>query len=322
MNEYIVQERRAQMKNVNAQLFLLINSVLWGSSYVWSKMLLSFLPGYSILLLCSTGGLITAMIIYFRSVKQISHKTAFKCILISIVSVVSNVFFMLALKYTSSSNTAFIVQMSVIITPVLVAFLNRKMPGKKIIISALTAVIGLFILTCDFKTFQFNIGDLLALGNALFFSIFIVSQSRITKKVEIANFSLIYYLTNTVVFLLFAGLFEFSSVNISALVNMKFIMLMVASMLVTIFTFLLQFIAISRVQPEKATLIYTIEPMVATILAFVCMSENINWNTIIGCAFIITSVLYCIYMPKLTNKKTTIVYLHYANKGAKLMESK
>jgi hypothetical protein len=52
------------IKKNNANIFLFINAFLWGSSYVWSKMLLSFLPQFAILFICSLGSLASTIAVF------------------------------------------------------------------------------------------------------------------------------------------------------------------------------------------------------------------------------------------------------------------
>src|SRR5690554_4438204 len=95
------------IKKSNAKYFLFINAGLWGSTYVWSKMLLEYLPHLWILFINSVGGTVLTSILFRPSVKQIQYRSIIKSSLISILSVISNIFFIFALQYTSSSNVAF-----------------------------------------------------------------------------------------------------------------------------------------------------------------------------------------------------------------------
>jgi|GEM_PF-1090387 len=137
--------------------------------------------------------LIVTVILFYPQLRSIKTGAIFSSAAVSIFSILSNTFFMLALQYTSSSNTAFIVQSSVVIIPVLMAVLEKKMPQKKILFCAFIALSGLFLLTCDFRSFKLNPGDLLALGNALFFSLFITGLKLNSRKVEPVHFTFIHH---------------------------------------------------------------------------------------------------------------------------------
>lgn len=286
------------IKKNNAQLFLVLNAVFWGSSYVWSKMLLNYLPRFSILFICSLGGLISTFVFFYPSLKTIKKSSIIPSAAVSSFSIISNTFFMLALQYTSSSNTAFIVQTSVIITPVLMGLLERKMPQRRILISAFIALAGLFILTCDFNNFHLKPGDLLAFGNALFFSVFLVGLEKNSKKVDAVHFTFIHHATNTIGFLIAALLLERHLVSLHNLKNPAFVVLAAASTLVAVITVLIQSKAIKFVRPEKATLIYSLEPVTTLILGLVLIGEKMNGiKPIIGCLLIFASVLFSIHRP-------------------------
>lgn len=288
------------VKKSNAAVFLFINAFLWGSSYVWSKMLLGYLSRFSVLFLCALGSLITITIAFYPRLKGIKRSAVLPSVLVSLFSVVSNIFFMFALQYTSSSNTAFIVQLSVIITPVLMALIEKKMLQGRIVASAIIAVGGLFLLTCDFSNFRLNIGDLLALGNALFFSAFLAGNNISSRKVDPVHFSFIHYATNTAAFFFMVLFAEAEKVHIQGLKSPVFAALISISILITFVTILLQSSAIKFVRPEKATLIYTMEPVTALILGYAFLGESLNGKkAVIGCVLILLAVVFSLYTPRL-----------------------
>lgn len=280
------------IKAGNAQLFLFLNAFLWGSTYVWSKMLLDTLPRFSILFICSFAGLIATFTLFFPNIKKIKKSDILPSLAVSSFSVLSNTFCMAALQYTASSNTAFIVQMSVLITPVLMSLLDRKLPGKSTVVGALTAIAGLFLITCNPKELHLNIGDLFALCNAVMFSLFLVGQKRISGSVEPVNFTFLHYAFNTLVFLIMASIMEFRQIDYGRIMSPDFIVPAAASMLIAPATILFQSAAIKFVRPEKATLIYTFEPVTAAVLAFLVMGEQqggVRW--FIGCILVLLAVV-------------------------------
>lgn len=280
------------IKKSNAPLFLFLNAFLWGSSYVWSKMLLAYLPRFTILLLCSTGGLLATVVMFFPYIKRIRAQEILPSVIVTAFSVISNTFFMLALQHTTSSNAAFIVQSSIVITPLLMAVLEKHMPKGKVLISAFTALAGLFLITCSFENFRLNIGDIFALLNAVFFSLFLVGQNKISSKVNTVHFSFLHHATNTAAFLLLAGILDFPNFSPTGLGTYKFILPAAASVIIAIATVLFQSAAIRFVRPEKATVIYTLEPLTALVLGSILIGGQLNGiRSVIGCALIISAVL-------------------------------
>ena len=292
------------IKKGNAQFYLLFNALLWGSSYVWSKMLLGYLPRFSILSVCSLGSLITTVIMFYPSLKTIKPGAILSSAAISILSILSNTFFMFSLQYTSSSNTAFIVQMSVILTPVIMAVIEKRMPDRKICIGAVTAMAGMFILTCDFSDFSMNPGDLLALGNALFFSLFLTALKFSSKRTDPVHFSIIHHGTNSIAFIAMAVFFEASLVDPGRLGSLTFAALILASIFVASATALVQSSAIKYIRPERATIIYTFEPVAALMLAAVFIGERLDGvKSAAGFVLILASVIISVYSPRVFNNK-------------------
>lgn len=281
------------VKKENATLFLVINAVLWGSSYVWNKMLLSYLPRFSILFLCSLGGLVATIIIFSGRLRGIDKSVILPAAAVSLLSIASNTFFMLALQHTTSSNTAFIVQTSVILTPIMMCVIERRRPEGRTIGGGVVALLGMFFITCNFGTFAFNIGDLLALCNAVFFTCFLVGLKTVCGKTDPVHFSLIHQAVNSAGFFILSALFEAGAVDYGGFRKPAFILLLAVSVAVTAATILLQSAAIKHERPERATLIYTLEPVAALVLAFLFVNERPEGlGPVLGSALILVSILW------------------------------
>lgn len=282
----------------NAQFFLLLNALFWGSSYIWSKMLLKLLPPFFILFICSILGLLITVVLFKKHLKTFSKRNIAICILISLVSVLSNTFCMLALTRTSSANTAFIVQLSIVITPIIMSILNRKAPTPKIVISALLAMGGIYLITCYGKGLQVNLGDIFALCNALCFSLYIALQNKYLHEVNPIQFTFFQHATNFVAFLSLALVFETGSVSFWNSLSPLFFVLIGLNAIVIIFTSLFQSSAIKHVRPENATVLYSFEPVTTALLGAVILGENFTGiPSILGCLIILFAVIVSSLKP-------------------------
>lgn len=276
----------------NAQFFLLLNALFWGSSYIWSKMLLSYLPPFSILFICSILGLIVTVVLFRKHLFNFNRKAVLISAIISLVSVASNTFCMLALKRTSGSNTAFIVQLSIVITPIIMAILERKAPSSKTIILALVSMVGIYLITCSGKGMSINLGDIFALCNAICFSLFIALQNKYSQVVNPIQFTFIQHATNFVMFLSLALIFESSTISFSNILNPAFFILLGLNALVIIFTSLFQSSAIKYVRPENATILYAFEPVTTALLGTMLLGERFTGNqSVVGCIIILLAVI-------------------------------
>lgn len=290
------------IKENNAAGFIVLNAMMWGSSYIWSKILIGYLPYFTILFLYSLGGLIFLTALFFRKLRRIDRKSVWPCVGISIFSVLSNISCMFALGSTSSSNTAFIVQMSVILTPLIMALAERKLPAMRSVLSAVIAVPGLLLLTVDFSSFRLNPGDLFALANALFFSLYLTSQKLFASKTNPVHFSFIQHVTSSAVFFGMALIFDGRQTDLFKMDVWAWNVLAL-SILISVTTILFQSGALKFVRPERATVIYTLEPVTAAILAYLIIGENINGiAAIVGCILIITAVVITVPLKAIGKK--------------------
>lgn len=282
----------------NAQFFLLLNALFWGSSYIWSKMLLGFLPPFAILFICAAIGLAVTFLLFRKQLRNFNRKAVLVCSLISLASVVSNTFCMLALKRTSGSNTAFIVQLSIVITPVIMAILERKAPSLKTMVLAGSAMLGIYLITCAGKGLNINMGDIFALCNAIFFSLFIALQNKFSHVVNPIQFTFIQHATNMVMFLSLALIFESTSISFGRILNPVFFLLIGLNAAVTIFTSLFQSSAIKYVRPESATILYAFEPVTTALLGAILLGERFTGiPSVIGCIIILLIVIVSALKP-------------------------
>ncbi|WP_084331350.1 DMT family transporter [Ruminiclostridium cellobioparum] len=276
----------------NAQFFLLLNAIFWGSSYIWQKMLLSFLPSFTILFICAALSLAATFLIFRKRLNSFSKKVIVISTLISLVSVVSNTFCMLALKRTSGSNTAFIVQLSIVITPVIMAVLEKKSPSAKTVLLALSAMLGIYLITCAGKGLNINAGDVFALCNAIFFSLFIALQNKFSQVVNPIQFTFIQHSTNLVMFFVLALVFESGGITFTNMLSPLFFLLIGLNAMVTVFTSLFQSSAIKYVRPESATILYAFEPVTTALLGAVILGEHFTGiASVIGCVVILLTVI-------------------------------
>jgi len=300
----------------NAYWFLILNAVLWGSSYIWSKILLDHLPRFTILFLYFFGGMLLLGAFYRRRIRLIRRKTTAIGIVAGFMSILSNIFCMLALGNTSSSNTAFIVQLSVVITPLIMAVAERKLPQTGTVAGSLTALAGLILLTFNFDNHSFSIGDIYALANAIFFSLYLAYLKIYTGDADPAQLVFIQHVTGMIAFLSLAVIFESEKVA-KIDFDFKVAAVLLVSIIISVLTILIQSSAIKYVRAENATVIYTLEPVAAAVFAYLLIGEKLTGATAYtGCALILAAICLSI-IKKPARVKSKIVRVIYRSGQSK-----
>jgi drug/metabolite transporter (DMT)-like permease len=279
-------------KKRNAEALLVINAVIWGSSYVLNKILLRSLPMFTVLFLFSLGGFLFSFLFFRKVVKGVDKKTVLR-----ILSVLSNIFCMLSLKRNDSSVTAFVVQSSVVITPFLVSFYEKRKPEKVRILNALVAFSGIFLITVRFEDFQFNFNILFALANTLFFSLYLVGQKVLAPSVDSKQFLLVHYLFCSLVFT-GPAILEYVRIR-NSLSLVSLLPLVLVCTFFAVFPVIAQTFALVFIKPEKAALIYALEPVTALITAALFTGERPDSiKTLAGLFLIFLSLIKGSVSPK------------------------
>ncbi|MBR8643890.1 hypothetical protein KEH51_01335 [[Brevibacterium] frigoritolerans] len=91
--------------------------------------------------------------------------------------------FLLWHKNTSATSTGFLMSTTVILVPILQAFITRKLPSNKILFGVTIVSIGLALLTIS-GDFTFASGSLYCLVSAFLYGVQIITTSRFTREID------------------------------------------------------------------------------------------------------------------------------------------
>ena len=88
------------------------------------------------------------------------------------------------LKYTSAGNSGFLTGLYIVLVPILVAILYRRLPAKSELIGLALASSGMVLMTLPAGSarLHINVGDLLTLGCAVAFAFHLLMLSRASKQ--------------------------------------------------------------------------------------------------------------------------------------------
>ena len=208
----------------------------------------------------------------------------------------------IGLNYTSATKSAFITGAFVIFTPIFQILIEKKLPGKGNIIGIMLVAGGLIFLSSRGTHFldiihelgtNFNIGDYLTLICAVFYSLYIVYLDIVSKEID--TLSLVFMQISVTAVGATAGalLFNITGIEISRFILNKEVIFAViyTSLLATILTTSLQTKFQKYTTPSKAGIIFSFEPIFASIVAFFLLNEKISNFGLIGCIFIFCGLL-------------------------------
>ena len=196
------------------------------------------------------------------------------------------------LLYTTVSNCAFITSLSVVLVPIIALFILGDNLQIQTVTGVLLAAAGLYLLTAAGEV-PFNTGDSITLISALMFALHIVYTGKYGRKHEVIPLTLVQLGTVTVLSLCSVVMTE----DWRVLADIRIIGkpdvlwgIFVASILGTSLAIFVQTQAQNYISSTRVALIFSLEPVFASLTAFFALNEQLPAAGSAGAAMILTGV--------------------------------
>jgi drug/metabolite transporter (DMT)-like permease len=281
---------------------LLFTTVIWGGTFAIIKSALGSISPMMFLTFRFSIAAIVFLPFVFGRLKKLDAESIKGGVLLGLLYFGGFAAQTLGLNYTSATKSAFITGTFVIFTPIFQIIIEKKLPGKGNIIGIILVAGGLLFLSSRGAHFldvihelgtNFNVGDYLTLICAVFYSLYIVYLDIVSKKID--TLSLVFMQIAVTTAGAIAGIIIFQA---SGIETCKFILnkdvifaVIYTSILATILTTTLQTKFQKYTTPSKAGIIFSFEPIFASVVAFFLLSEKISNFGLIGCIFIFCGLL-------------------------------
>ncbi|MBD2463528.1 DMT family transporter [Oscillatoria sp. FACHB-1407] len=193
---------------------------------------------------------------------------------------------LIALEVIPASRSAFIIGLNAFLVPLFGLFLGYRLP-MRVLWAAAVAVVGIGLLSWEGG--GFNWGDGVTLGCAIAVAIYILLLERIAPRHATLPLVAVQLSVMAVLGTLWA-LPELMT-QIGAIAH-HFGTLLYAGLVITATPIWTQALAQRWVPSYEAALIYTLEPVFATIFAFFMLGEALGTRGLLGGALIIAATLW------------------------------
>lgn len=270
-----------------AEFLLFLTTFIWGSTFVISKASLENASPFLWVALRFGGATILLTALFPKKLKGLTRKSYGRGATLAIFLYIGFMLQQIGLEYTTASKSAFFTGMLVVSTPIVQLIWEKRAPSIGNLVGIVFAATGLFLLTSPAGA-SFNLGDGLTLIGAGLFGVYIVYLDIVSADTD--RYHLVYGQISATAAYALTGLllFETPHINWTTGIISSFLYL-------TLFATLISTWVQTRFQgdtiPTRAAVIFTLEPVIAAVLAYVIRDERLGLIGIIGGVVIVSGLL-------------------------------
>ena len=274
-------------KKAKAEAALLGTTLIWGSTFAVQKMGLEEIS--PLLLVACRFSVATAVFLalFWRRIFPLQFTAVLKGALLGFFLFLGFVVQTVGLNSTTASKSAFITSMMVVFVPLLQLVVERRSPTLGNAAGVIVVSAGLWLLTSPSGS-SFTSGDALTLLSAVLFAVYIVyldvvSHDMTTPQLSFLQSACVAF-CSVISVLLFEDAWWVPSVRlIGSLVYL--------TLLATVLTTYIQTRFQKDTTPTRAVIIFTVEPVIASVLAYIILGEELGTVGLAGGGLIITGIL-------------------------------
>ncbi|MBD3214761.1 MAG: EamA family transporter [Candidatus Lokiarchaeota archaeon] len=280
-------------KKILGIVFLVITTVLWGTTFIITKNVIEDVPLFLYLGLRFSVALL-GLSPYFIRLKRINKK-------IIIMGAISGSIYFIAiatqtigLTTTSAGKAGFITGLNTIMVPFLAYVLFKESFKKRIYLAATLSIIGMAFLFLEGEgvgmSFLFLEGEVWVIICAFFCALFIIYNDKYVRLVDVYLYSIVQLFIISILCFVFSFILGESYDLLSA--DMTFLMIIIyMGIIVTTLTFLFQNWSQQHVNSAKTAIIFALEPVFAALFGFLLGNETLSFFAWIGCGLIFIAIL-------------------------------
>lgn len=282
---------------------LFLAAFIWGSAFIFQKMGMDHIGPFTfgIFRFC-LGALALLPVIWIsgainkrlpepREITPFTDKTLWLGALLGGVSnFVAGSLQQVGLVYTTAGKAGFITSMSIVIVPLFLLFMRKKV-GRMTWIGIAMATTGLYLL-CITESFSLQLGDSLVLGCAVAYSFQILIIDYFAERVDAVKLSFMMFMLAGILSGITALFTE--TIELQAILDCAVPILYVAILEVSV-AFTLQVVGQKYTSPALAAIIMSLESVFAAICGGLFLGETMTAREITGCvimfaAFVISQL--------------------------------
>ena len=272
---------------VRGELYLLATTVIWGSTFAAVKITMLGMSVLSLMAFRFAAASLLFLAVFRSRLFPLSRDAVRRGTILGALLFLGFMAQTIGLQDTTAAKSSFITSMMVVFAPFLQVLISRKSPTYGNVLGIVIVCAGLWLLTSP-EGSGFTIGDWLTLLCAFVFAMYIVYLDVVSRTIEPLQLSFLQVTTCAVLSWGFLLPFERPSFPSS---GDPLLALVYLTVFATVLTTLVQTRFQKETTPTRAAIIFSVEPLFATLFAALLINEEISSQGIAGGAMIIVGIL-------------------------------
>ncbi len=278
--------------HLTAELMLIAVAIVWGGGFVATEYAIDAQMPNSLIL--SIRFMLASLILFAFSAKDIvtvDKKTLKHGIIAGFFLFLGFFIQIIGQSQTTVSNAAFLTATNVVMVPFIVWAISKHRPKTKTFILATTTLIGIGVLTLNFKTgIAFNVGDISVLLCALMFALHISYLGIFSKDLNTRALTFLQLFTAGVISTIVFFIIDIQHTTIVVIQN-GIVPTLYLALFSTLFCYFFQTKAQQIVPPGKVGIILCTEGFFGSLFSIILGLEPLRATVVTGGIIIISSVM-------------------------------
>jgi drug/metabolite transporter (DMT)-like permease len=288
-NPWVSICKKAWRSRWTADISLLLVALVWGTTYVASKDVVSSVPVMPFLFIRFLLTTILMLPLTFSAIRKADRSTWITGIVFGLFLFAIFTLETYGVANTSAANAGFIISLFAVMVPLIQSVVYRKRPKLTLLGAVVISVVGTALLTLH--SYHINIGDFLVLGAAFCRAIQMTFTKKMTDGKEMNSGALtVIQLGVVAVGAGFMTLFQrqtYTHLTLSFWLITGYL-----AVFATMFAFFVQLTMIRRTSPSRVAVLMSSEPIFAALASVLILGESLSVIAMIGGACIVVGMLW------------------------------
>ncbi|WGL58506.1 DMT family transporter [Pigmentibacter sp. JX0631] len=288
-----------QSERFRAEIALVLLTIIWGLTFPVTRIVVAEMDSFALVFFRSL--LASLVLLPFVFLKKEDRKACLKFLplgaILGFLVYLSYLFQSFGLETITSARSAFLTNLTIIFVPLMSPIFQRQYPNFKDYISMTFAFVGMILLTSPFDGSGIGTGDIWTILCAVTFSMHIHTLQKIVKKNGKGK---IFAFLEIMIMCIFAATFipinYHKNMHILPSSMEAFAALFYLGAISMVGTTLLQANYQCKTTPERASLIYILEPLFAILFGYMLLKESMTTKALFGGFLIIFAVIWVYFL--------------------------